>query len=191
MSIWDDPALQAPPEADYVKFERVGDGFDGRVESVTKQTFDDGTAAPLVTFVDDATGEVRNWTAGQISAKRMLAELRPGPGDHISVRFTGTTGKFKHIEVTVNARGRGEATAASGARPAPPNTSVNLPTYQPAPPPVYAVNGNGAPAAQQAAPPPAPAEAGPPPGMDPAVWARMDAEQRRQMLSLLGNVPAF
>jgi hypothetical protein len=200
MSIWDDPALQAPPEADYVRLDKVGDGFDGRVIAVTKQTFDDGSAAPQVTFLDDSDGETRNWTAGQIDSKRKLAELRPEAGDHISVRFTGTSGKFKHITITVNARNYQQPTApaesfarnttvpATPPRGAAEATVVQLPTYQPAPPPVYATNGNG----YVTDPGPTNTADAPPAGVDPSVWARMDDGQRRQLLQVfMGDVPAF
>lgn len=197
MSIWDDPALAAPPEPQFVRLDTPGDGFAGTVVNVTKQKFDDGSIAPQLTFFDDADGEQKNWTAGQIDAKRKLAELRPETGDHINVRFTGTTGKFKHIDIRVT--------------PASARTQTALPVYQPAPPPVYATNGNTPSPSTQVneAPAPAsdhkpltsvfnirptavPAEPPPcPPGVDPEMWARMAPEQREMIRAAVGATPAF
>lgn len=203
MSIWDDPALQAPPEPAYVRLDKIGDGWDGRVVNVTKETFDDGGIAPQITYIDDVDGEQKSYTAGQTDAKRKLAELRPGTGDHMSVRLVGFSGKFKHVDVKVNARaGQQPASNGNGQQPAPTTASApqatihQLPTYQPqqapiqqpayqtAPPPVYATN---APAPAPAAP----AEPACPPGFDPATWSRMDPTQRASVLAVMGNVPAF
>lgn len=195
MSIWDDPELAAPPEPQFVRLDKPGDGFEGIVESVTKQNFDDGTVAPQITF-RDPDGEQRSWTAGQLDSKRKLAELRPVKGDYISVQFTGTTGKFKHIDIRVT--------------PANARTQTQLPVYQPAPPPVYATNGaasfdNGPTAAAEAARPASalqsmfsantaakPADPPPcPPGVDPEMWGRMAPEQREMIRSAVGATPAF
>lgn len=196
MSIWDDPALQAPPEPAYIRLDNVGDGFDGRVVTVTRETFDDGSVAPQITFIDDLDGEQKFYTAGQTDAKRKLAELRPETADHISVRFVGTSGKFKHIEIKVNSRGGAQAPAANyapqpGGTHTPAAVQQALPTHQPPPqvgqsyapaaPPVYATNGGGNGGSAPAAPT----------GVDPAMWARMDDPQKALMLSVLGNTPAY
>jgi hypothetical protein len=190
--------MQAPPEPAFVKLDKIGDGFSGTVVSVVKQKFDDGTEAPQISFFDDADGVQRDWTVGQTDAKRKCAELRPETGDHIAVRFTGTTGKFKHIDVQVRRGGAQNGAAQQTAQQ--PAQQQPAQSYQAAPPPVYAVNqgqpdlaayvagnGNGGPTVPtpqpgtppQPAPSPTPAPVpGPPPGVDPTLWARMTPEQR-------------
>lgn len=194
MSFWDDEEMQAPPEPLFVKLDKVGDGFSGTIVSVRKVKFeDDGqvTWRPQIEFIDDATGEMRTWTVGQTDAKRKCAELRPWDRDHITVRFTGTSGKFKHIDMTVDNRPE-MIGFEQPAQPAVKAASVvNLPTYQAADPPVYATNGNGngngltAPPAEEW--PVRPAIGDPPAGIAPELWARMSPEQR----AALAAVPAF
>lgn len=192
MSVWDNPDLQ-PPTEDYVRLDNVGDGFVGQVTKVMAQHFDDGTVAPQLTFIDEGDGEERSWTAGQIMSKKRLAELRPEPGDRISVRLTEIIKKgnktYKTTDIQVLARGGQQSPAARTQQQQAAQTWQQQPaaTQQAAP-----VNGNGNGHApdqwqQQAAPaaPPAPA------GVDPDVWARMDDGQRQQLLQVLGNVPAF
>lgn len=191
-NIWDDPDLAPPPETNFVKLDKVGDGFAGTVISVEKVRFeDDGSKAPQITFLDDGTGEVRQWTVGQTDAKRKCAEMRPGTGDHLVVKFVGTSGKFKHIDMAVTRQP--QAAAAVQQQPAP---TASLPTYRAAEPPIYATNGgnghgggNGVTAPSVAvAPEPAPA------GVDPAVWAAMAPEQRQvisRAMAAAAVQPAF
>jgi hypothetical protein len=196
MSIWDDPDLEPPDEQSFVRLETVGDGFSGRVVNAGKARFDDkdGTKfLPQLTFVDDKTGEERTWTVGQTDARRKLSDRqtgRPETGDHIAVRLTGTTGKFKHIDVRIT------RLAPQAAPTYAPTAGPVQPTYAPPPPtgpvgngssvaPTLPANpiGNGNPVAP--APPP-------PPNCDPGQWARMSPEQRQLIISALGGpVPAF
>jgi hypothetical protein len=197
MSIWDTPEMQ-PPTEDYVKLENPGDGFSGRVIRVVAQKFDDGSVAPNIVFFDDRDGEERSWTAGQIESKKQLVELRPDTGDHIDVRYThkeslGSGKSKKHIKITVTHPGQQQQHDMAAVTSAPPSTAVNVPTYQPAPPPVYAMNagnGNGA-AGNGVTSPTRVAEPAVPTGIDPAMWARMGADQRQQLLAAMGMTPAF
>lgn len=108
MSVWDDPELRAG--GDFVKLENKGDRISGVINAIRSHRFDDGGVVPQVLFVDDATGEERTWTAGQIQAKRKLAEQRPEAGDWFSAELTDVEkragGKtLKHIEIVVNRGG--------------------------------------------------------------------------------------
>lgn len=108
-SVWDDPELRAG--GDFVKLENKGDKISGLISAVRSHRFDDGGVVPQVLFVDDHTGEERTWTAGQIQAKRKLAELRPEAGDWFSAELVDVErragGKtLKHIDVQVNRGGK-------------------------------------------------------------------------------------
>lgn len=108
-SVWDDPELRAG--GDFVKLENKGDRISGVISAVRSHRFDDGGVAPQVLFVDDTTGEERTWTAGQIQAKRKLAELRPEAGDWFSAALTDVEkragGKtLKHIDIQVSRGGK-------------------------------------------------------------------------------------
>lgn len=128
MSVWDDPELRAG--GDFVKLEAVGDQISGVITAVRSHRFDDGGVAPQVLFTDDTTGDERTWTAGQIQAKRKLAELRPEVGDWFKARLANiekrSGGKtLKHIEIEVS-RG-GKPTPRMGeATPAQPSTDGDL-----------------------------------------------------------------
>jgi hypothetical protein len=109
MSVWDDPELRAGGE--FVKLENKGDKISGLVTAIRSHRFDDGGVVPQVLFVDDETGEERTWTAGQIQAKRKLAEQRPEAGDWFSAELTDVEkrsgGKtLKHIDVQVKRGGK-------------------------------------------------------------------------------------
>lgn len=106
MSVWDDPDLRAG--GDFVKLENKGDKIGGKILAVRAHRFDDGSVVPQVIFVDKVNGtdEERTWTAGQIQAKRKLAELRPEEGDDFTAELTDVErrsgGKtLKHIDLKV------------------------------------------------------------------------------------------
>lgn len=123
MSIWDDPELRAGGE--FVKLEAKGDTISGVISALRSHRFDDGSVVPQVLFTDDTTGEERTWTAGQIQAKRKLAELRPEAGDwfkatlaDVEKRSQGKT--LKHIEIQVNRGGKPTGAPPAAGAPAAP-----------------------------------------------------------------------
>ncbi len=171
MSVWDDPELRAGGE--FVKLEQIGDKVEGQVLAVRSHKFDDGSTAPQIIYQDSASGEERTWTAGQIQAKRRLAELRPEAGDwikavlvNIEKRSGGKT--LKHIEIEVRHAGQAPA-AAQATTPA-----ATAPPAQTAPA-AYA-----APATATATIPACP------PGVDPIAWGAMTPERRDAVLAALG-----
>jgi hypothetical protein len=129
-SVWDDPDLRAGGE--FVKLDNKGDKISGLINAIRSHRFDDGGVAPQILFVDDTTGEERTWTAGQIQAKRKLAELRPEAGDWFSAELADVEkragGKtLKHIEIVVNRGGKpAQPTAATvhAVAPAPDMAAV-------------------------------------------------------------------
>lgn len=102
MSIWDDPTIK--PTSEYVKFDAPGDSVSGEILATGIHQFEDGKrAAKLVIRTD--IGEV-TLTAGQMQLAAKLAEVRPEPGDHITVTYLRSEkragGKtLKHFEVNV------------------------------------------------------------------------------------------
>lgn len=162
MSHWDDPDLKA--DAEFFKFDNVGDSIAGTITKIGKHKFDDGKVATQIGLTTDAG---REWTvtAGQVRLAAALQEHRPEVGDHISMSYTqkeprpgGKT--LKHFDVKVTRTGQ-PATATATA----------------------------APAATPAAAPATPAAADPdaaPTGVDPAVWAQMDQTQRDKLRAALG-----
>jgi hypothetical protein len=105
MSIWDNPDLK-PPADEFVKLERQGDKISGYITDIRAHRFSDTDVAPQITYIDDQVGMEKIWTAGQLQAKRKLAELRPNVGDWFSAELTGIEkragGKtLKHIEIEV------------------------------------------------------------------------------------------
>lgn len=121
MSIWDDPDVKV--NDDYIKFEAVGDTAAGTIVSIRKHTFEDGKVVPQVIIRDDADGEERTITAGQVRLKAELAEKRPEPGDHLRVTLSqiekrqgGKT--LKHFDVEVVRGGTAPAPAQPSAAPA-------------------------------------------------------------------------
>jgi len=101
-SIWDDPDIK--PSGDFVSFIKPGDTVTGRILSMRRHQFDDGTIVALLRL-DTADGE-RTLTAGQLKLKAALAEQRPEPGDTLTVTFTSTEqragGKtLKHFDVDI------------------------------------------------------------------------------------------
>jgi hypothetical protein len=128
MSIWDDPEMK-PPADDFVKLEAKGDRVSGLITAVDKHDFGGGDIAPQISFTDDNTGEARTWTAGQLQAKRKLADLRPEPGDWFSAELTNVEkragGKtLKHIDISVN---QGGPPARRGQAGAPLNNHASSP----------------------------------------------------------------
>lgn len=117
-SIWDDPELKV--NDDYVKFENVGDAASGLILSIRAHRFDDGKVVPQILIRDDADGEERTITAGQVRLKAELAEKRPEAGDHIRIALSSIEkrqgGKtLKHFDVAVT---RGSAAAPAAQAPA-------------------------------------------------------------------------
>lgn len=120
MSHWDDPDLKA--DAEFFKFDQVGDSIAGTITKIGKHKFDDGKVA---TQLGLTTAEGREWTvtAGQVRLAAALQEQRPEVGDHISITYTqkeprpgGKT--LKHFEVKVRGTGQPAAPAAAAATPA-------------------------------------------------------------------------
>lgn len=116
MSIWDDPDLRA--NGAFVRFENPGDKVAGVITAIRKHRFDDGSVAPQILLTDDADGEERTVSAGQVRLKAALAEHRPEVGDHISITYARqekrTGGKtLKHFDVAV----RRGAPSSQGAPP--------------------------------------------------------------------------
>lgn len=102
-SIWDDKAIKG--NANFVKFEAVGDKVSGRIDSVKKHSFEDGSVAAQILLTTDE-GEEKTLTAGQVQLKAKLAELRPEVGDHITITLTqiekrGGGKTLKHFDVQV------------------------------------------------------------------------------------------
>jgi len=107
MSIWDDPELQTD-ELTYFKFERIGDTAAGTIKEIKRHTFDDGKSAAQLALVG-ADGSEFIVTAGQTRLRAAMKELRPEPGDWISIRLThiekrpgGRTLKHFDVQATRN-----------------------------------------------------------------------------------------
>jgi hypothetical protein len=109
-SVWDDPDLRSGGE--FVKLDNKGDKIGGKILAVRAHRFDDNSVAPQIIFTDkiQGTGEEKTWTAGQIQAKRKLAELRPEAGDDFVAELTDIekrgTKTLKHIDIQVWRGGR-------------------------------------------------------------------------------------
>jgi len=113
MSVWDDPDLRGG--GDFVKLEQVGDTIEGTIIAVRTHQFDDGSKVPQLLIARPDGVEV-TWSAGQIQAKRKLAELRPEAGDYLKVTYEHeerrSGGKtLKHLDVEVR-RGNGKPATA-------------------------------------------------------------------------------
>ena len=115
MSIWDTPEFAAGT-GEFVKFTDVGDKVAGKVESIGRKTWDDGSVSPQLEILTD-DGEAKTLTAGQVRLKAALAEERPEVGDHLTVELTeiqkrpgGKTLKVFRVEV--------KRAATAGAKPA-------------------------------------------------------------------------
>jgi hypothetical protein len=112
---WNDPDFAIG--GDYVSFEKVGDTVTGRVVTIRKMKWQDGTISPQIVL--DVNGEEKTVTAGQIRLKAMLAEKRPQPGQHLTITLTeiekragGKT--LKHFDVQVGSPAPAAAAAAPG-----------------------------------------------------------------------------
>lgn len=106
--VWDDPDLKT---TEFYAFDAVGDTASGVIVSVKTHTFDDGKKVPQVLLRDDATGEDKTLTAGQIKLKTELVEKRPRVGDHLRVTYVreekrngGKT--LKHFDVVITPAGQ-------------------------------------------------------------------------------------
>lgn len=135
-SVWDDPDLRAGGE--FVKLENKGDKIGGSILAVRAHRFDDGSVVPQIIYTDKigGTGEEKTWTAGQIQAKRKLAELRPEAGDDFVAELTDVErrsgGKtLKHIEIQV---WRGGKKKTEPQRPAGVSPSVPATAFDDEPP---------------------------------------------------------
>lgn len=83
---WNDPDLTVG--GDYIKFDEPGTTIAGKVLSISKYDWGDGTYAPqLILDTDDGEKTV---TAGQVRLKALLAETKPQPGDVITIVYVGT-----------------------------------------------------------------------------------------------------
>lgn len=168
-SVWDDPDLKFVDE--FVKLENVGDGFRGRITHIRSHRFDDGSVAAQITFVDSADNVEKTWSAGQVQAKRKLAEIRPEVGWWIKVQLTQIEKRgnktLKHLDIDCR-----------------PGTGV-APQPAAAPPPAAAPAAEWATAAIPATPPPSTGLPCPS-AIDPAKWAQMNPAQRAQMYEALG-----
>lgn len=117
MSIWDDPELL--PSDNFLKLENEGDSFEGKIKALRTKTWDDGSKCPEILLVQP-DGSEATWSAGQVQAKRKLAELRPEVGDTIRVVYTRqerrTGGKtLKHLDIQVDRNGAAVKPAPGGA----------------------------------------------------------------------------
>lgn len=167
MSIWDDPELKM--NDDFVKLENVGDTVSGTIQSIRPHRFDDGSVAVQIIFIDDRDGGERTWSAGQVQAKKRLAEIRPEVGwkfrarlDSIEKRAGGKT--LKHIDV--------QAKPGDTAPPPQVHTGATPPSNVTAAGPPH----------------PGPTTRGGscPPGIEPDTWAVMTPAQQQQMRQALG-----
>lgn len=103
MSIWDDPDMRTTNT--YFRFDQPGDTITGRINSIQARRWDDGTVSPELHL--DVDGEETVVTAGQVRLKAALAELRPEPGDIITITMTElekrSGGKtLKHFQVDID-----------------------------------------------------------------------------------------
>lgn len=160
MSVWDDPEIRQG--GDFFKFDQVGDSIAGTISAVKKHRFDDGKVA-MQLHLTLADGTERTVTAGQVRLAAALAEQRPDTGDHISITYTQKEARaggktLKHFEVIVT-RG-GTPAPTTSAAPA----SVTF-----------------------AGPAPAADSDGPPPGVDPAVWATLPQSAKDSILASAGK----
>jgi len=108
MSVWDDPDVKV--NNDFIKFEKVGDRASGKILSIRKHRFDDGSIAPQILLQTD-DGEEKTLTVGQVRLKIAMADQRPEEGDHLTVELTqierrGGGKTLKHFDVSVK-RGSG------------------------------------------------------------------------------------
>lgn len=101
-AFWDDPDIKNTTS--WVKFEDVGDTVSGTIAKLGKKTWQDGSVAIEITFVEP---DVPVLTASQVLLKTTLGELQPGPGDKLSVSLAaieklngGKTLKRFVVEVT-------------------------------------------------------------------------------------------
>lgn len=99
---WADPDFAVG--GDYIKFDQEGDTVTGKVITVRKHVWPDGSVSPQILL--DVNGEEKTVTAGQVLLKTKLAEKRPLPGQTLSITLTeiekragGKT--LKHFDVQV------------------------------------------------------------------------------------------
>lgn len=86
-SFWDDPEVKAAvARSSYAKFDKPGDRVTGTVTSVGRHDWSDGSFGIQIQFDEE---DVPTVTASQVLLKQHLFELRPEPGDVLSIELTG------------------------------------------------------------------------------------------------------
>ena len=102
LDVWADPDFAIG--GGYITFANPGDTVTGKVITVRKHVWDDGSVSPQILL--DVDGEEKTVTAGQVRLKALLAEKRPQPGQHLTITLTeiekragGKT--LKHFDVQV------------------------------------------------------------------------------------------
>lgn len=103
-SLWDDPeVVKAAVGSTFVKFEKPGDGVVGTIARLSRHTWEDGSVAVKIEFVE---GDVPTLTASQFRLVQALFELRPVVGERLDVSYlggmkrAGKTPKFFRVSVT-------------------------------------------------------------------------------------------
>jgi hypothetical protein len=100
---WNDPEIQSDAP---VQFANIGDGVTGVITEITKVKSDLNDAYnPVLTIIDDASGEPVKLVGGAAKLKQALVKLMPQRGDRIDVRMTaeqqlgkGKTLKYFSVE---------------------------------------------------------------------------------------------
>lgn len=118
MGFWDQSDAK-PTAAAYMKFDAIGDSVSGVITKLDIRTFNAGSPderkAVEITFADAPTV-----TAGQVKLQQALYELRPEPGDHLTItladieRRAGKTLKHWSVSIT-RADGSTDEVAQSAA----------------------------------------------------------------------------
>lgn len=74
----------------YVKFTVVGDHAEGELVNVGETDFGDATKTPVpVLHLKGTDGVIRLVTCSQVNLLRIVADLGPDIGDHVSIVFEG------------------------------------------------------------------------------------------------------
>lgn len=129
-SIWDSPDMRVG--GDFMSFDKVGDSIAGTINAVRAHRFTDGSVAPQLLLTTD-DGDEKTVTCGAIRLKIRVAELRPEPGDHVSIRLEseeprGGGKTLRHWDVTVTRAGAtppAQAQAPTTAQAAPAQTQAD------------------------------------------------------------------
>ncbi len=103
-NFWNDPQiLKAAVSGNYMKFSSPGDHVKGTIEVLGKHTWDDGSVAIQVRFVEP---DVPTVTASQVMLQKGLFALKPLAGEVLEVELTDVerlpAGKtLKRFRITV------------------------------------------------------------------------------------------